>query len=242
MTRRPPAESAGRVIAASRAPDASILVVEDEAAIAGFLRDGLRLKGYHVCVTPTGEEAINLARRHRFALALIDVLLPGIDGIEVCRWLRANTRAAVILVTALDGTEFKVEGLEAGADDYVVKPFDFAELLARVRAVLRRNAQIAEERIEAGGLVIMPARRSVARGGRAIHLTAREYDLLELLARNAGRVLTHQAIQQRVWGYDWEAENAPVKVYVSYLRRKLNSCGEPDLIASVRGVGYVFRP
>lgn len=239
MARQHYADAGGRD---GTAAGEAILVVEDEASIASFLHDGLQLKGYDVTVAASGEEAMSLARRRHFALALVDVLLPGVDGLQVCRWLRSNTEAAVILLTALDGTESKVDGLEAGADDYVVKPFEFAELVARVRAVLRRNAAGVDDEIAVGDLQIVPTRRSISRAGRAIHLTAREYDLLECLARNAGRVMTHTAIQERVWGYDWEADTDPVKVYVSYLRRKLNGPGERDLIVSVRGVGYVLRP
>jgi len=169
-------------------------------------------------------------------------MLPGMDGVEVCRRLRAADDVPIIMLTARDALSDKVEGLEAGADDYVTKPFQFAELLARVRAALRRKeARTDAGVISVGDLTIRPLSREVLRNGREVQLSAREYDLLEYLARHAGQVLSKETLFEKVWGYDFEVESDAVKVYVSYLRKKLNAGGEPDLIHSIRGVGYIVK-
>jgi len=218
-----------------------ILVVEDEKGIADFVRRGLILTGYEVDVAYDGEAALSLARERMPDLVILDLMLPGIDGVEICRRLRAASDVPVIVLTARDSVADKVQGLDAGADDYLTKPFAFDELLARVRAALRRRAP-SPDILTAGDLVIRPASREVERAGRRIELTTREYDLLEYLARNAGRVVDKQAIFEKVWGYDFEGESDTIKVYVSYLRRKLNGPGERDLIRAVRGVGYILEP
>jgi len=218
-----------------------LLVVEDEPNIAEFIRRGLVYKGYEIEVAGTGEEALDLARERPPDLVILDLMLPGMDGIEVCRRLRAADDVPIIVLTARDKTGDKVEGLEAGADDYVTKPFAFDELLARVRAALRRRAPAGEEVLKVADLVIRPASREVRRGDREIRLTAREYDLLELLARYADKVVSRETIFEKVWGYDFEAESDAVKVYISYLRRKLNAAGERDMIHAVRGVGYILK-
>jgi DNA-binding response OmpR family regulator len=168
-------------------------------------------------------------------------MLPDIDGIEVARRLRAASPVPIIMVTARDAVPDRVAGLDAGADDYVTKPFAFDELLARVRAAFRRQAPAGQEVIKVGDLIIRPSSREVTRGGRKIELTTREYELLELLARHQGQVLTKETIFSRVWGYDVMLESDAIKVYVRYLRRKLNADGEPDLIHSVRGIGYMLK-
>jgi DNA-binding response OmpR family regulator len=169
-------------------------------------------------------------------------MLPGMDGVEVCRRLRAADDVPIIMLTARDALSDKVEGLEAGADDYVTKPFQFAELLARVRAALRRKeARTDAGVISVGDLTIKPLSREVSRNDREVQLSAREYDLLEYLARHAGQVLSKETLFEKVWGYDFEVESDAVKVYVSYLRKKLNAGGEPDLIHSIRGVGYIVK-
>ena len=219
---------------------ARILVVEDERDIADFIARGLILKGYEVDAAHDGEEALALARERRPDLVVLDLMLPRVDGIEVCRRLRAASDVPIIILTARDSVADKVRGLDAGADDYVTKPFAFDELLARVRAALRRKAD-AGEVLTVGDLTIRPASREVERGGRAIELTAREYDLLEFLARNAGKVVDKQTIFEQVWGYDFETESDAIKVYVRYPRKKLNAPGEVDLIRVVRGVGYMLK-
>jgi two-component system response regulator MprA len=219
----------------------SVLVVEDEPNIADFIRRGLVYKGYTVNVAYSGEEALELAQQQLPDLVILDLMLPGMDGVEVCRRLRAADAVPIIMLTARDSLSDKVDGLEAGADDYITKPFAFEELLARVRAALRRRPQAGEEVLRVGDLVVKPASREVRRGDREIGLTAREYDLLEFFARHAGQVLRKEAIFENVWGYDFEVESDAVKVYVSYLRKKLNAAGEPDLIRAVRGVGYMLK-
>jgi two-component system response regulator MprA len=218
-----------------------VLVVEDEPNIADFIRRGLIYKGYTVDVAANGEEALERAREKAPGLVVLDLMLPGMDGLEVCRRLRAADDVPIIMLTARDAVADKVEGLEAGADDYITKPFVFEELLARVRAALRRSKPDRQETLRVGNLVVRPASREVRRGERAIELTAREFDLLVFLARRAGQVVTKQDIFEKVWGYDFEMESDAVKVYVSYLRKKLNAGGEEDLIHAVRGVGYVLK-
>lgn len=220
---------------------ARILVVEDEPDIADFIRRGLALKGYEVAVAATGERALDSARELPPDLVILDLMLPGMDGVEVCRLLRKGSDVPIIMLTARDSVADKVDGLEAGADDYITKPFVFDELLARVRSALRRRAGPSQEILAIGDLTIRPASREVERAGRRIELTAREYELLEFLARNADRVVTKETIFEKVWGYDFEIESDSIKVYVSYLRKKLNAPGEPDLIRSVRGVGYMLK-
>lgn len=217
-----------------------ILVVEDEADIAHFVKRGLVYKGYEVDVASDGEQALSMAHDQMPDLVILDLMLPGLDGIEVCRRLRAASEVPIIVLTARDAVSDKVEGLDAGADDYLTKPFAFDELLARVRAALRRRSP-PEEVISVGDLTMRLAAREVTRGERPIELTRREYDLLELLVRNAGRVVDREVIFERVWGFDYETESDTIKVYIRYLRQKLNSAGEPDLIHSVRGVGYMLK-
>ena len=218
-----------------------ILVVEDEADIGHFIRRGLAYKGYEVDVAPDGEEALSVARDRPPQLVILDLMLPGLDGVEVCRRLRGESDVPIIMLTARDAVADKVEGLDAGADDYLTKPFSFDELLARVRAALRRRSA-PEDVITVGDLSIHPASRGVSRGGREIELTRREYELLELLARNAQKVVGKEVIFEKVWGFDYEPESDAIKVYIRYLRKKLNANGEPDLIRAVRGVGYMLKP
>jgi len=220
---------------------ATVLVVEDEPGIADFIRRGLSYKGYSVQVAHSGEEALELAQERLPDLVILDLMLPGMDGVEVCRRLRAADAVPIVMLTARDAVTDKVAGLEAGADDYITKPFAFEELLARVRAALRRRAPAGEDVLRVGDLVVAPASREVRRGEREIELTAREYDLLEFLARHAGEVVSKETIFEKVWGYDFEIESDAVKVYISYLRKKLNAGGERDLVRSVRGVGYILK-
>lgn len=215
--------------------------MEDEPNIAGFIRRGLIYKGYEVDVAASGEEALETVQKGLPDLVILDLMLPDIDGIEVCRRLRAADDLPIIMLTARDSVSDKVEGLESGADDYITKPFEFEELLARVRAALRRRSDGGAELVRVGDLSIRPASREVTRGGRIIDLTAREYELLEFLARHAGEVVTRETLFEKVWGYDFEIESDAIKVYISYLRKKLNAKGEPDLIHAVRGVGYMLK-
>lgn len=217
-----------------------ILVIEDDEDIADFIRRGLVYKDYDVDVAHDGEAGLSAARDRPPDLVLLDLMIPKIDGGEVCRRLRAASNVPIIILTARDSVTDKISGLDAGADDYVTKPFAFDELLARVRAALRRQ-EPGEEVITVGDLRIRPEAHEVKRGDRDIELTPLEFDLLLLLARNAGKVLGRNTIFERVWGYASDVETDTIKVYIRYLRRKLNAEDESDLIHAVRGVGYMLK-
>jgi len=218
-----------------------ILVIEDDPNVADFVKRGLIQSGFSVEVAETGYQGLEMAQLSNPEFVVLDLMLPDIDGIDVCRQLRASSDLGIVILTARGVVGERVRGLEAGADDYLPKPFAFEELLARIRAVLRRRFPAGGGIMHVGELEIDVERRQVRRGSRLIDLTAREFDLLKLLAQHAGRPLSREAIIQRVWGYDFEGDTDPVKVYVNFLRRKLNAEGEADLIYSVRGFGYALR-
>jgi len=220
-----------------------ILVVEDEARIASFISRGLRLEGYEVEVAPNGETALDKAFSDPPDLIVLDVMLPDVDGLEVCRQLRAvGADEPVLMLTAKDAIPDRVAGLDAGADDYLVKPFAFDELLARVRALLRRAAPPETNApLQFADLELDPNTRQARRGERDIELTAKEYDVLELFMRHPRQVLTRDVIYDQIWGYDFGGESNIIEVYVRYLRAKLEAGGEPRLIRTVRGVGYALR-
>jgi two-component system response regulator MprA len=218
-----------------------ILVIEDEPDIADFLRRGLLLKGFEVELGCNGQEGLEAAHSFSPDVVILDLMLPDADGIDICRELRANSDVAIIILTARTQIGERVRGLDAGADDYLAKPFAFDELLARIRAVMRRRSITAEGTITIADLEINLEKREVRRGSRLIDLTTREFELLRLLAQHAGKPLSHEFIIERIWGYDFEGETDPVKVYVNFLRRKLNASGEQDIIHSVRGFGYMLR-
>lgn len=220
-----------------------ILVVEDEARIASLISRTLRLEGYQVEVAPNGETALDKALSSPPDLIVLDVMLPDIDGLEVCRQLRmAGCEEPVLMLTAKDAIPDRVAGLDAGADDYLTKPFAFDELLARIRALLRRAAPPeAEAPLQFADLVLDPSTRQARRGEREIELTAKEYDVLELFMHHPRQVLTRDIIYDRIWGYDFGGESNIIEVYVRYLRAKLEAEGEPRLIYTLRGVGYVLR-
>jgi DNA-binding response OmpR family regulator len=215
-----------------------ILVIEDEPDIADFIKRGLLLKGFEVMVAYTGHKGLELAQANNPDMVILDLMLPDADGIDICRELRAGGDAGIIILTARSVVGERVRGLEAGADDYLPKPFAFEELLARIKAVMRRRSPESEGIIHSGDLVIDTEKRQVWRNNRNIELTTREFDLLKLLAEHKGRPLSREFIIQRIWGYEFEGETDPVKVYIKFLRRKLNATGEKDLIHSVRGFGY----
>jgi len=220
-----------------------ILVVEDERKVANFISQGLQEEGHTVEVAKDGEAALDLLRDGPpYDLIVLDVMLPRLDGFGVLRAARAaGVRAPVLMLTARDAVADKVTGLDAGADDYLTKPFSFDEFLARVRALLRRADGRREPVLRLADLTLDPATRAVTRGARRIELTAREHALLEYLLRNAGRVLTRPMLAEHVWGLDFDPESNIVDVYVGYLRRKLDGPGEARLLQTVRGVGYVLR-
>jgi DNA-binding response OmpR family regulator len=220
-----------------------ILIVEDEAKIASFISRGLRLEGYQVDVAPNGETALDKVFNNPPDLIVLDVMLPDIDGLEVCRQLRmAGGDEPVLMLTAKDAIPDRVAGLDAGADDYLVKPFAFDELVARIRALLRRTAQSdANAPLQFADLELDPTTRQARRGERVIELTAKEYEVLELFMRHPRQVLTRDVMYDRIWGYDFGGESNIIDVYVRYLRAKLETQGEPRLIHTLRGVGYVLR-
>jgi two-component system response regulator MprA len=218
-----------------------ILVIEDEVKITDFLRRGLSYEGYKVDIVHDGEAGLAKARDDPPDLVVLDIMLPGLDGLEVCRRLRAGSDVPILMLTAKDAVPDRVAGLNSGADDYLVKPFAFDELLARIRALLRRRQPTEQQVLRFADLTLNQATRRVMRGQRQIELTAKEYDVLELFMRHPRHVLTRDIIYERIWGYDFGGESNIIEVYVRYLRAKLEAGGEPRLIHTVRGVGYVLR-
>lgn len=218
-----------------------ILIIEDDEAIVRVLRRSLAYEGYTVDAAFDGETGLALARDAHPDLVILDWMLPGMDGLEVCQRLRAGGNVPILMLTAKDTVSDRVQGLDAGADDYMVKPFQLEELLARVRALLRRTQPERVPVLNFADLVLDTSTRQAMRKGRTISLTAKEYDLLELFMRHPRQVLTREMIFDRVWGYDFGGESNVLDVYIRYLRQKLESKGENRLIHTVRGVGYVLR-
>jgi len=244
---------------------ARVLLADDDRAIRDALRRALTLAGHEVTVAADGVEALAAARREPFDALLLDIMMPGVDGLGVCRVLRADgDPTPILMLTARVETSDRVAGLDAGADDYLAKPFELEELLARVRALLRRGSMparagdatgaagggagtasgagaVADGLLRVGDLVVDVPGRRVHHRDTEIALSRTEFDLLELLVRNEGVVLDHGTIYDRIWGYDFGPDSKNLAVYVSYLRRKLDAAGAPDLIRTVRGVGYTVR-
>jgi two-component system response regulator MprA len=222
-----------------------ILVVDDERAVRDSLRRALELEGYDIELAADGSEALTRLTENGDSqpdVVILDVLMPGIDGLEVCRRLRRHgNRVPVLMLTARDEIENRVGGLDAGADDYVTKPFALEELLARVRALLRRASESSEEVLRFADLELDPGTREVRRAGERIELTRTEFALLELFMRNPRQVLTRSIIFERVWGYDFGFASNSLDVYIGYLRRKTEAGDKPRLIQTVRGVGYALR-
>ncbi|MFF4043910.1 response regulator transcription factor [Streptomyces sp. NPDC001816] len=240
----------------------TVLLAEDDRAIRHALERALTLEGYEVTAVADGVEALAQAHRTPPDVLVLDVMMPGIDGLQVCRVLRAEgDRTPILMLTALVETADRIAGLDAGADDYVVKPFDVEEVFARLRALLRRTSpvpaggvgaaatggdggrdiQVSDRQVEAAGIRMDLQARRAWRGRRELELTRTEFELLELLVRNAGIVLDHSTIYDRIWGYDFGPGSKNLAVYVGYLRRKLDEPGAAQLIHTVRGVGYVLR-
>jgi heavy metal response regulator len=219
-----------------------LLVIEDEKKVARFIKKGLEEEGYAVDLAFDGEEGLAMVFDQVHDLIILDIALPKIDGLQVLKNLREkNVRTPVLLLTVRATIEDKILGLDFGADDYLTKPFVFQELLARIRALLRRKSEAGPPLLRIEDLALDPARRLVTRGGMRIDLTSKEFALLEYLMRNAGRVLTRAMISEHVWNYDFDTETNIIDVYVNYLRRKIDSGREKRLIHTVRGSGYVLK-
>jgi len=218
-----------------------ILIIEDDDLILKMLRRSLVYEGYQVDTAVDGEGGLNLLRDNKPALVILDWMLPGMDGLEVCRRIRELGNQPVLMLTAKDTLENRVQGLDAGADDYQVKPFELDELLARIRALLRRTQVERAPVLTFGDLSLDTSTRQATRKNRVIMLTAKEYDLLEMFMRHPRQVLTREIIFDRVWGYDFGGESNVLDVYIRYLRQKLEGDGEVRLIHTVRSVGYVMR-
>ncbi|MFK0222684.1 response regulator transcription factor [Streptomyces vinaceus] len=225
----------------------TVLVVEDDPGVRSTLDQLLRFEGYRVLQASDGLAALGLLEHEEPDLALVDVVMPGMDGLALCRTLRRRgERLPLLVLTARDQVGDRVAGLDAGADDYLAKPFATEELLARIRALLRRtqaaDAPAADAPLTAADLTLDPAGRRAHRGGRALDLTKTEFDVLELLLAHRGTVLTRSQIYERIWGYDFDTTSRSLDVYIGYLRRKTEECGSPRLIHTVRNVGFTVRP
>jgi two-component system OmpR family response regulator len=222
--------------------DVRVLVVEDELRMASLIRRGLLREGLAADVAPSGEDALWLADAHEYDAIVLDVMLPGIDGFETCRQLRGNgVWAPVLMLTARDAVEDRVAGLDTGADDYLVKPFAFAELLARLRALVRRGDQERPSVLAVGDLTLDPASRSVKRGARDIQLSAKEFALLETFMRRPGEVLSRLHLLEHAWDFAYENRSNVVDVYVRHLRRKIDEPFDRQSLETVRGAGYRLR-
>lgn len=218
-----------------------ILVVDDDEKLTAMLRRALTYEGYDVAVANDGRAALRSCAIDPPALVVLDWMMPGMSGIEVCQRLRKEGDLPILMLTAKDAVDDRVQGLETGADDYLVKPFALEELLARVRALLRRTQASPHSVLTFGDLSLDRGSRTAARGDREIQLSTTEFNLLCLFLENPRQVLTRDIIMETVWGYDFEGESNVLEVYIGYLRRKLEEVGEPRVIHTVRGVGYVLR-
>lgn len=217
-----------------------VLIVDDEPHIVEFLQMGFDYEGFDVAVAKNGTEALNKAAAHPPDIVILDVMLPGINGLDVARRLRKLDDLAIIMLTARDAVDDRVAGLDTGADDYVTKPFAFKELMARVRAVMRRHGKSLERVLSFQDVSLDRETRIVTRGEREVELTPREFELLELFLTHPRQVLTRDAILSRIWGYDFEGDDNVIEVFVRHLREKLGD-NPPRLIQTVRGVGYALR-
>ncbi len=219
-----------------------ILVIDDDEGIARFLKRALSYAGFVVDVAESGAAGLERALADPPDAVILDVLMPGLDGLEVCRRFRAGDGdVPILMLTAKDEVSDRVKGLECGADDYLLKPFALEELVARLRALLRRRAPAAANRLRFSDLAVDLGTREVRRGERAIELTAREFDLLTVFLRHPRQVLSRNQLLEKVWGFDFEVNTRVLEVYVRYLREKLEACGEPRLIHTMRGAGYVLK-
>jgi len=216
-----------------------ILIVEDDKKLAAFLEKGLKEEHFAVDVCRNGTDALYYIQVNNYDIILLDIMLPGKDGLTLCRQIRDNSISTpIIMLTAKDTTKDKVKGLTEGADDYLTKPFSFEELLARIRALLRRNQTHQSKVLEVNGLILDPWRHEVTRDGKKIFLTGKEYAMLEYLMRNKGRILTQSIILEHVWDMSYIGSSNIVNVYINHLRKKIDKGFEPKLIQTIRGHGY----
>jgi DNA-binding response OmpR family regulator len=219
-----------------------ILVVEDEFSMAELLKQGLEEEDHSVVVAGDGADGLGIARDEDFDVIVLDLMLPKMDGLTVAKLLRVDgNQTPILMLTAKDATQDVVTGLDSGADDYLTKPFSFEELLARLRSVVRRRQTDRSAELKFRDLVVDPASRTVTRGGSALTLTRTEYNLLELLVRRAGKVVSRETIIESVWGFDSNVENNTLDVFLSQLRRKVDKAGDVRLIHTVRGIGYTLK-
>lgn len=218
-----------------------ILIIEDDQAIAKLLQRGLAYEGYTVDIAPDGKTGLNKARDGSPDLVVLDWMLPGLDGLEVCHRIRMGGATPILMLTAKDTIDDRIQGLDAGADDYMVKPFNLDELLARIRALLRRTQTDRVQGLRYADLSLDIGTHEVRRGDRLISLTAKEFELIELFLRHPKQVITREVLFDRVWGYDFGGESNVLEVYIRYLRQKLEENDQPRLIHTVRGVGYVLK-
>lgn len=220
-----------------------VLVVDDDRGVRQALRLGLSVEGFEVSEAADGPTALSSIEALLPAIVVLDVTMPGLSGVEVVRRVRAHGRTIPIcMLSARDEVDDRVAGLAAGADDYVVKPFSLAELAARLHALVRLHESSAQRPLVLGDLTIEPGRRLATRGGRDLELTTREFDLLQMLARHPGNVLSRAQLLESVWGYSWDVDTNVVDVFIGYLRKKLEAGGESRILRTVRGVGFVLRP
>jgi two-component system response regulator MprA len=218
----------------------TILVVDDDPAIRGVVGRGLRFEGYDIHLAADGLEALRVAHNEPLHMVVLDVMLPDLDGLEVCRRLRRGTNVPILMLTARDAVLDRIAGLDSGADDYLIKPFDFDELLARIRALLRRAQPQSEEVLTFTGLRLDTSTREVYRGNRRIDVTSREYELLLFFLRHPRQVLTREQILKHVWG-NVDVDSNAIEVHIGRLRDKLEACGEERLLQTIRGAGYALR-
>ena len=219
----------------------SILIVEDEPNISDFVKGELEYEGYDVCIKEDGREGLEEALRNEYDLVILDVMLPSMNGFEICRRLKREKQSPVIMLSAKDSVMDKVNGLQIGADDYIAKPFAIEELLARIEVVFRRQDSLNNSIVKFKDIVINKSSRSVKRNGNEISLTNKEYELLMILVDNKDKVVTREELLEKIWGYGYEPETNVTDVYVRYLRTKLNNENKEEYIQTVRSVGYIMR-
>lgn len=219
----------------------SILIVEDEPNISDFVKGELEYEGYDVCIKEDGREGLEEALRNEYDLIILDVMLPSMNGFEICRRLKREKQSPVIMLSAKDSVMDKVNGLQIGADDYIAKPFAIEELLARIEVVFRRQDSLNNSIVKFKDIVINKSSRSVKRNGNEISLTNKEYELLMILVDNKDKVVTREELLEKIWGYGYEPETNVTDVYVRYLRTKLNNENKEEYIQTVRSIGYIMR-